>query len=149
MSKERCSSMSNYLTQETIENLCPYQVEKLNRQIKDYFETNKLANAFHIDVCPKCGCVNPQVRKNGKTKAGKQMYECKHCEHSFVADHGQLTYYSHQPQSKWNDLIIDTKNGISMKQTAATIDVHETTAFRMRHKLLHSLEKMVQPICIE
>lgn len=141
--------MSEYLTQETIENLCPYQVEKLNHQIADYLNTNKLADSYYIDVCPKCGQIHPRVRKNGKTKAGKQMLQCKSCNARFVIDHGQLTYYSHQPQSKWNDLIIDTKNGVSIKHTAAEINVHESTAFRMRHKLLHSFEKLVNPICIE
>lgn len=141
--------MSNYLTQATIEILCPYQVEKINRQITDFITTNKLANEYHFEKCPKCGQLHPHLVKNGKTKAGKQFLQCKTCMKRFVVDHGQLTYYSHQPQSKWNELIIDTKNGVSMKQTAAEINVHETTAFRMRHKLLHSLEKLVEPIYIE
>lgn len=141
--------MSEYLTQETINTLCPYQVEKLNRQIKDYLDINRTANEFHIDVCPKCGQIHPTLTKAGKTDAGKQMLLCHSCNRRFVIDHGQLTYYSHQPQSKWNDLIVDTKNGVPVKKTAAEIDVHESTAFRMRHKLLHSFEKLVEPICTQ
>ena len=83
----------------------------------------------------------------GKTKAGKQMLKCNSCKKRFVCDHGQLTYYSHQPQSKWNDLIIETQNGNSLLHTAAKIDVHESTAFRMRHKYLHFIEDMECPIC--
>lgn len=141
--------MKEFLTKQALDNLSPYQVEKINSQIIDYLEINKLANNFVIDVCPKCGQVHPQVRKNGKTKAGKQMLECKTCHSRFVIDHGQLTYYSHQSQSKWNDFIADTVEGKSMSDVAAKIDVHETTSFRMRHKFLHSLEKLVDPICLD
>ena len=61
-------------------------------------------------------------------------------------DRGQLTFYSHQDQSKWNELILDTLNGVSLKETAAEIDVNEMTVFRMRHKLLVSLGTEEYPI---
>ena len=61
-------------------------------------------------------------------------------------DRGQLTFYSHQDQSKWNELILDTLNGVSLKETAAEIDVNEMTVFRMRHKLLVSLGTEERPI---
>lgn len=76
----------------------------------------------------------------------KQMLKCTSCHKRFVCDHGQLTYYSHQPQSKWNDLIIETQKGNSLLHTAAKINVHESTVFRMRHKYLHFIEDMESPI---
>ena len=54
----------------------------------------------------------------------------------FVMDSGQLIFYSHQDQSKWNELILDTLNGVSLKETAAKINVNERNAFNMRHKRL-------------
>ena len=77
------------------------------------------------------------------------MLRCHECGKRFVIDHGELTYYSHQSQTKWDDLILETQNGNSMKETAVKINVHETTAFRMSHKYLHSLEQTVYPLCTE
>ena len=41
---------------------------------------------------------------------------------------------------------MDTLNGVSLKETAAEIDVNEMTVFRMRHKLLVSLGTEEYPI---
>ena len=70
---------------------------------------------------------------------------CKECGKRFVVDHGQLTFYSHQDQSKWNELILDTLNGVSLKETAAKINVNERNVFNMRHKLLVSLKTEEHP----
>ena len=113
--------------------LYPFQVEKITR----------------FEICPKCRAVHPRLTKVGFTAAGKQMLRCHECGKRFVIDHGELTYYSHQSQVKWDDLILETQNGNSMKETAVKINVHETTAFRMRHKYLHSLEQTVYPLCTE
>lgn len=74
------------------------------------------------------------------------MLKCNACNKRFVCDHGQLTFYSHQIQAQWNDLIIQTQNGNSILKTAAKINVNESTAFRMRHKYLHFIEVMEYPI---
>lgn len=102
--------------------------------------------SYHFEYCPKCGAYHPVLVKVGKTKAGKQMLKCNACNKRFVCDHGQLTFYSHQSQAKWNDLIIETQNGNSILKTAAKINVNESTAFRMRNKYLHFIEVMEYPI---
>ena len=89
----------------------------------------------------------PRLTKGGHTAAGKQMLRCHECGKRYVIDHGELIYYSHQSSTKCDDFIIRTQNGDSIKKTAAEIGVHETTAFRMRHKYLHSLEELECPIC--
>ena len=61
-------------------------------------------------------------------------------------DRGQLTFYSRQDQFKWNELIMDTLNGVSLKETAAKINVNERNFFNMRHKLLLSLGVEEHPI---
>ena len=67
------------------------------------------------------------------------MLRCKECGKRFVVDRGQLTFYSRQDQFIWNELILDTLNGVSLKETAAKINVNVRNFFNMRHKLLVSL----------
>lgn len=130
---------SKYLNQDTIAALQSFQVEKIDREITDYLDTNNKMNMHHFEYCPKCGCYHPRLIKSGFANSGKQMLRCKECGKCFVVDRGQLTFYSHQDQSKWNELILDTLNGVSLKETAAKINVNERNAFNMRHKLLVSL----------
>ena len=63
------------------------------------------------------------------------MLRCKECGKSFFVERGQLTFYSHQDQSKWNELILDTLNGVFLKEIASIINVSERNVFIMRHKL--------------
>ncbi len=139
-------TIAAYLTPETTAQLCPYQINKIEMQINDYLEVNKASQNFIFERCPKCGEIHPKLIKSGTTGKGKQMYRCKSCNHRFVYDHGQLTFYSHQSQSKWNDLITDTQDGNSLQETAAKLDVHEITVFRMRHKYLYFIEQLENPI---
>ena len=55
-------------------------------------------------------------------------------------------FYSHKDQFKWNELILDTLNGVSLKETAAKINVNERNVFNIRHKLLVSLGTEEYPI---
>lgn len=48
------------------------------------------------------------------------MLRCKECKKRFVVDRGQLTFYSHHDQSKWNELILDTLNGVLTIETQMT-----------------------------
>ena len=63
------------------------------------------------------------------------MLRCKECGKRFVVERGQLTFYTHQDQSKWNELILDTLNGVFLKEIASIINVSERNVFIMRHKL--------------
>lgn len=58
---------------------------------------------------------------------------------------GPRSAYFHQDQFKWNELILDTLNGVSLKETAAKINVNERNVFNMRHKLLVSLKTEEYP----
>lgn len=130
----------NYLTDEITEQLEQYQITQLNMQIQDYLETNVEANQFVHHYCPKCGVKDRVCTKGGFTQKGKQMMRCTTCKKRFVVDHGQLTFYSHQSQSSWNAVMLDSLNEISLSATAAKINIHVTTAFRMRHKFMNSLK---------
>lgn len=86
------------------------------------------------------------INKNDFANSDKQMLCCKECGKRFVVDRGQLTIYSHQAQSKWNELILDILKGVSLKETAAKINVNERNVFNVRHKLLVSLGTQERPI---
>ena len=94
---------SNFLLPNIADQLCSYQKERVSLIINDFIEINKLMDSYHFEYCPKCGAYYPVLVKAGKTKAGKQMLKCNACNKRFVCDHGQLTFYSHQSQAKWND----------------------------------------------
>lgn len=133
-----------YLTETITNKLEQYQITQIERLIADYLNTNKTAKQFVYLSCPTCNHSNPVLTKGGFTSKGKQMLRCTHCRKRFVLDIGQLTFYSHQPQSAWDAFALETWNGRSLASTAALLDVHESTAFRMRHKLLNSLSMQTE-----
>lgn len=130
------------------DSLYPYQQEKLHREYLDYLNRNKESGKYVHDKCPKCGSDDPCFTKSGFSNSGKQMVRCHKCGKRIVVDHGQLTYYSHQDQSKWDQLIEDTFTLVPEMETAAKLDVSPYTAWRMRMKLLHALESIVSDTVI-
>ncbi len=48
---------------------------------------------------------------------------------------------SHYGEAVWKQVIRDTVNGISIDDTAYSLDLHHETVFNMRHKILYSLEQ--------
>ena len=71
---------SKYLNQDTIAALQSFQIEKIDREITDYLDTNNKMNTYHFEYCPKCGCYHPHLVKSGFANSGKQMLRCKECE---------------------------------------------------------------------
>ena len=140
---------SKYLNQDTIAAIQSFQIEKIDREITDYLDTNNKMNMYHFEYCPKCGCYHHRLIRSGFVNSGKQMLRCKKCGKRFVVDHGQLTFYSHQDRFKWYELILDTLNSVSLKETAAKINVNECNVFNMRNKLLVSLGTEEHPNEVE
>ena len=103
-------------------------------------------NTYHFEYSPKCRCSHPCLVKSGFANSVSRCFVEKNAENVFVVDRGQLTFYSHQDLSKWNELILDTLNGASLKDTVAKINVNERNVFNMCHKLLVSLETEEHPI---
>ena len=75
---------SIYLNQETIAALQSFQIEKIDREITDYLDTNNKMNTYHFEYCPKCGCYHPRLIKSGFANSGKQILRCKECGKRFV-----------------------------------------------------------------
>lgn len=130
----------NYLNEEVVLLLESYQKKQVEMCINDFIKINEKVTIFIHSHCPKCNTENPILTKGGFTKKGKQMLRCGSCKKRFVFDSGQLTFYSQQSQSSWNEFIIMTLNGDSLDEAAAKLNVHPYTTFRMRHKMMHSLK---------
>ena len=131
--------------EEYVSLLQDYQIKRINELVSDFIQTNIECDTHEIEFCPKCGEAHPKLILGGKSGSSnpKQMLRCKSCNKRFVYDTGSLTYYSHQPSSKWMRFIEMTLDKASMKECAEELYVHESTAFRMRHKLMAFI-RMVQ-----
>ena len=122
-------------------NLDQYAKDRIDRQLIDLTNAKKESRNYCIKVCPKCGAVDPGFTKGGNANSGKPMLKCSCCHKCFTYDNGQLTHYSHQNESKWDQLIVDTFSQVPVEKSAANMDISTYTVWRMRMKLLHMLEK--------
>lgn len=48
---------SKYLNQDTIAALQSFQIEKIDREITDYLDTNNKMNTYYFEYCPKCDVI--------------------------------------------------------------------------------------------
>ena len=119
--------------------LSDYAKRRVATLVKDLHSAQEEYRIYCIKVCPKCGAVEPVFTKGGITHGGKQMLRYPVCKKRFVVDRGQLTFYSHQEEGKWDQLIEDTFTRVPLKKTAETLSISIYTAWRMRMKLLHAL----------
>ena len=121
-----------------------YAQKRVRTLINDLCTANEESQNYCIRVCPKCGAVDPGFIKGGFSNSGKQMLKCPVCNKRFVVDHGQLTYYSHQSEDKWDQLIEDTFSQVPLKITVEKLYVNVCTVWSMRMKLLHAFEQLMQ-----
>ena len=135
---------SDILKDDIAEGLYDYQIDKVERMVRDMQDLNKSSLLSYPECCPKCESITPHWTKGGFSGSGKQMIRCNACGARSTVDHGQLTWYSHQDESKWNTVIADTFDEKPLTKTAADINVNPKTAFRMRHKLLVFMEPLVE-----
>jgi len=87
--------------------------------------------------CPHCN--GDKVMRNGKKK-NRQRFVCKGCGKSFGERTNTAISQSHCGEAIWKQVISDTLTGVSLDETAESIDVSHSTVFHMRHKVLMSLE---------
>lgn len=83
--------------------------------------------------CPYCGSVHI-ARRNGY----RQEYRCVQCNRSFSVLAGTIFENTKLPISKWligMYLVSSHKNGISSVQLAKDIEVTQTTAWHMLHRI--------------
>ncbi len=129
--------------QETLKTmlLSPSFVRYMN--IEDFVEKERFANGR---VCPLCGCTH--VVRNGHRKDGTQRYVCKDCGKSFVMTTNSIVSGTRKDLSVWEKYIDCMMNGLSIRQTAITCDIHRNTAFFWRHKILDALQNMADDVTL-
>ena len=87
--------------------------------------------------CEHCGSVH--IVKNGKTPSKRQKYRCVDCGKSYSDTTKSITASSKKPYHVWEAFIECMINGLSLRKTAALIDVSTTTAFHWRHKVMEAM----------
>ena len=90
-----------------------------------------------IKPCPHCK--SESVTRFGR-KNGRLRYRCKDCGKTYVETTNTIMYQSHSGETVWKQVISDTLNGVPIDQTADSVGISHSTAFRMRHKVLLTLE---------
>jgi transposase-like protein len=89
-------------------------------------------------ACVHCGGVN--VKRNGKYRS-RQRYLCRDCGKSFndmTASPISGTHYPH----KWLKYFQLMVEGTSLPKIAEELDIHVSTAFYWRHKILNALRSL-------
>lgn len=89
--------------------------------------------------CPHCG--NQKVVRNGNAD-GLQRYKCRECGRTFNALTGTPLARLRQ-KGKWLDQAEVLRDGVTITQAAARLNVARSTAFRWRHRFM-ALPKTVQ-----
>jgi len=82
-------------------------------------------------VCPYCGCTTVYHRKDGR-------YACKDCKSTFSVFVGTIFQNTKLKLLQWFQaiyLIVNNKQGISSMQLAREIEVSQSTAWHILHKI--------------
>lgn len=92
-----------------------------------------------VPVCPNCGAKGKRI---GEIKT-RRMLRCKDCRKQFSSRLGTVFESSKIPLDKWFLcvwLVANCKNGVSSYEVARDIDVTQTTAWFMLHRIRAAME---------
>lgn len=92
--------------------------------------------------CPHCTSCN--VIKHGKFN-NKQRFMCKECKKTFCQTTNTIFYYSKKSIFLWEKYIELMLNIMSLRDCAQKLNINISTAFLWRHKLLHTLNPIMEP----
>lgn len=89
-------------------------------------------------ACVHCGSVS--IKRNGKYRS-RQRYLCKDCGKSFNDMTASPISGIHHPHKwlKYFQLMVD---GVTLPKIAIELDIHVSTAFYWRHKILNALHSL-------
>jgi transposase-like protein len=85
-------------------------------------------------ICPHCH--GRRVIRWG-CFSGRQRYRCDTCERTFSDLTGTALAYSKR-LSSWRDYLLRFRTAEPLRRTAAALEIHVSTAFRWRHRVLAS-----------
>ena len=96
--------------------------------------------------CPRCGsdAVGPHGSFPLKDGTRQPRYSCHACDKTFSRNTGTPLAYL-KKRDRWERLADCLVQGLSLRQTAAALQVQVSTAFRWRHRLLSALDRRPQP----
>ena len=129
-----------------VNNLLPDEIEKtikflekiLGIKEKEKSTLSKLVNRERKNFeCPFCESIN--IVKNGHSKKGVQRYKCKKCLHRFCDTTNTLSNNSKLTYNIWLEFFKCMNDKLSIRKTAAKLQLNKNTIFSMRHKVLKAL----------
>lgn len=110
--------------------------EALSEMVKPYsgdiMDSVKEIREPHCPYCKKQNIIG-----HGKYR-GRQRYKCKDCKKTFNDFTASPLAGTHYPD-KWAEHITLVLNGASLKRVASELDIHVSTAFYWRHKVMSTL----------
>lgn len=112
------------------------EIVQNRKNTKSKFISNERQNV----ICPYCN--NDEIIKNGHDKNKVQIFKCKNCKKKFTSctntfmSHTKLTY------EKLVIFFECMNNKLSIRKTAAKMEVNKNTVFLLRHKVLDALSEI-------
>ncbi len=89
-------------------------------------------------ACPHCH--SEKVIRNGKPN-GRQKYKCNACLRLF-SDQTHTPFRGTHYPDKWLPFMAHMINGLSIRKSAAILEIDPNTVFTWRHKVLTALKRM-------
>jgi transposase-like protein len=83
--------------------------------------------------CPRCGCTG--IKKNGKTKAGRQRWICKGCGKAFTGRSGTILFSSKLKPMQIKKMLSLLIDGTTLRQACHMAKVSLQTALLWRRKI--------------
>ena len=127
-----------------LKQLSPAQMEYLNTCIYKSYKakvTEEVSNYDNLEnqihCCPNCKSMH--FIKYGKTKYGRQKYQCKECHCIFGVTTNTFFYHSKIKFHEWLHFIASEINKLTLEEEMVAIGRSKTTCFHMRHKLYASV----------
>lgn len=131
------------LNELNLNNLTPIELGELIEQLQNLYNIKSTSTTHGIieykggSVCSHCQ--GKHVVKNGHDQ-GVRRYICRECGKPFVASTKTLFHSTKLSYEQWVSFIQCEVLHMTLKESAHTIGVSQTTAFSMRHKLYDAVK---------
>lgn len=109
-------------------------------QLKTQFFDDMKIQTLDTNKCPKCG--SDHIIGNGYTCKRSKRYRCKNCQKSFVLHTDFADDGSRKSIEIWDIFVDCMLDCMSYRKAAEICGIDKNTAFRWRHQLFESLEKL-------
>ena len=133
-----------------IYSLIPSQINEMIDKLKSALNLIKCRKStiskiasFEKNKCECPYCTNNCIVKNGHTKTGIQTYKCKNCGKRFNDLTGTIFSRTRLTYEQIEIFIVFFNNKLSLRKTAAKMNVDKNTVHLLRLKVLDSL-KMIR-----